>query len=305
MRVHHLIFAFAAALALAPSAAFAQWGMRTADGGGISTHASSMGIIEYESRDWAQCVGAEQIAPSRAIAACGRIIAERYSREITVAGLYYRALLYKQQGDAEHARADLTRARDTLAGMIRSEPRGLANYERHAEISLLLDDMPAAFEDYVRIAEINGDSAQADYLRGASAFRQHDYAEAIRFYDAAADAKPSSAAYHAGRCEARAAAAVDLEAARSACEEAVRISGGSAEALFSRGYLNFREGRIEDALADFRAALERDNTNAFAAYGYGVVGTRLGHEQEGQTMMEQASAAVPDVLIYQRAGLTP
>jgi tetratricopeptide (TPR) repeat protein len=298
MRSVFFVLAFSA-FAL-PAAAQSGWGTQ---GGGRS--AAAMGIIEYQSRDWAQCVGGEQVAPQRAIAACGRIIGERVSREVTADAHYYRSLLYRQAGDVERADRDVARALELLEQLVQAEPANTRHIDNLAYLRQETGDFVGAARDFARLAAGRPNDAaprlrQAEYL-----FRAGDYMAAATVFDTAATLAPDSAQAQAGRCEARAAAISALDVANAACDEAVRLSNSSSQALFSRGFLNFKRGDIEQAGRDFRAALEADNTNAFAGYGYGVVGVRTGREEQGRQLMAQTVEAVPDVEVYARAGLQP
>jgi tetratricopeptide (TPR) repeat protein len=282
------------------SAAHAQWALQSGAQG-----RAGLGIVEYQTRDWAQCGGEEQVPPARAIAACGRIVGERFSREATAEAYYRRARLYQGQGDAEHAQQDFRHCLETLSSLIASHPDDTRFLNNRAGLRMELGDTEGAIADYQRLAVLQPNDPNAQTAVAGMMFRRGDYPGAIRAFDAVAQANPGLAAAHAGRCEARAAARTDLDVAQQACEEALRLSDDSSASLFSRGFLRFVQGDMRAAAADFRAAGEKDNTNPYAAYGYGVVGVRLGHEQEGRELIAQVSAAVPDVETYAAAGMRP
>jgi tetratricopeptide (TPR) repeat protein len=297
------VFALAAAAALlsaTPAHAQSGWGMS-----GAARHPQAMGIIEYQSRDWAQCAGEEVIAPQRAISACGRIIGERVSRDITATAYFYRSELYRQIGDAQRADADVGRSVSLLTELTQVEPDNPDYASNLAYLRGQMHDYAGGAADFTRLVALRPQAIehrirQADFL-----FRAQDFISAASAFDAAAELDPTNAAVQAGRCEARAAANREIEMAAAACAEALRLTNDSSLALFSRGYFNFMQGRIEDALADFRAAGEKDNTNPYAAYGYGVSSVRLGREERGRALIAQVTEAVPDVEAYANAGLRP
>lgn len=286
----------------ATPAAHAQfsWGLQQP-----GSHLSDMGLVTYQSRDWAQCNGSEQIAPQRAIAACGRVISERVSREVTAEAYYRRSVLYRQSGDARRADADVARSIDLLVQLVQAEPDDANVANNLAHLRSETRDYVNGAADFGRLAAIRPQAVEPRLRQGEFFFRAQDYGSAISAFDAAAQIDPSNAQAHSGRCEARAAANREIEIARNACAEALRLSDESAAALFSRGYLNFMQGRIDEAFADFGAAGQKDNTNPYAALGYGAAGVRLGHEERGRALIAQVTAAVPDVEAYANAGLRP
>lgn len=272
---------------------------------GAGRYPQQMGIIEYQSRDWAQCVGDEEVAPQRAIGACGRIIGERFSRDLTAAAYHYRSLLYRDAGDTARADADAARATALLVELIQVEPDNPDHASNLTYLRMEAKDYVGGAADFGRLAVLRPEAIEHRLRQGDFFFRARDFLSAATAFDAAAQIDPLNASAQAGRCEARAAANREIETAAQACGEALRLTNSSSSALFSRGYLHFTQGRIEAAFADFRAAGDKDNTNPYAAYGYGVAGIRLGHEEQGRALVAQVTEAVPDVEAYANAGLRP
>jgi tetratricopeptide (TPR) repeat protein len=265
-----------------------------------------MGVVEYQSRDWAQCTGGEPAPPQRAISACGRIIGERDSRDSTANALYYRSVLYRAQGDITRADADVDRALELLQALVIAEPDDPDYLNNLLFLRTSRNDFIGAARDLERIAGRRPQDVDVRLSVGTYYFRARDYQNAAIAFDNAAQLDPSNAQAQAGRCEARAAANYQIETAEQACDEALRLSDQSASALFSRGFLYFRQGRVEDAIADFNAAGEKDNTHPFAAYGYAVSCIRLGRrEEQARALLENVSAAVPEVDMYAQAGMAP
>ncbi len=296
-----LLVALGVALCAAPPAHAQYWGTQ-----GPGRALSGMGVFVYQSRDWAQCVGAEEgTPPQRAISACGRIIGERASRDFTASALYYRSVLYRQAGDATRADADVERAISLLTQLVQSEPDNADALNNLVFLRSERGDYVGAASDYGRVAARRPQAAEPRLHQGEFFFRAGDYNSAMSSFDMAAQLDPSNALAQSGRCEARAAANRELELAQQACAEALRLSDQSAAALISRGFLNFKLGRFEEALADFTAAGQKDNTNPFGAYGYAVTNLRLGrHEAEATALISQVTTEVPDVEMYARAGMT-
>lgn len=288
--------------AVAAAPAHAQyWGLQ-APGRALS----GSGIVSYQSRDWVQCTGAEQTPPQRAISACGRVIGERFSRDLTAAAYYYRSVLYRQAGDAPRADADVSRAIELLTALIDAEPDNADHLNNLIFLRIETRDFTGAADDYQRIADQQPQAIEPRLHQAGFFLRAGDYRSAARIYDGAAQLDPTNALAQGGRCEARAAGNMQLDVAQQACAEALRLSGQSAPALFSRGFLHFQQGRLEDALADFAAAGEKDNTYPFAAYGYAVTNLRLGrHEARARELLTNITSAVPEVEMYANAGMRP
>lgn len=264
------------------------------------------GLVRYQSRDWVLCAGEEQAQPQRAISACGRIIGERFSRAATASAHYYRSVLYREEGDLERANADVARAIQLLSELVQSEPDNPILMSNLILLRTETRDFAGAAEDYGRLAIRRPQAAEPRVRQGEFLFRSGDYAGAISALDAAAQLEPGNSQAHAGRCEARAAANLELDVAEQACAEAIRLAGESSSTLFSRGFLRFKQGRVEEALSDFEGAGRLDNTNAFAAYGFAVANLRLGrYEEPARALLADVSSAVPDVEAYAQAGLRP
>jgi tetratricopeptide (TPR) repeat protein len=287
------------AAATAPAHAQA-WGLQ-APGRGLS----NMGIVEYQSRDWMQCAGQEdQTPPQRAISACGRIIGERISRETTASALYYRSVLYRQAGETQRADADVNRAIELLAALIQAEPGNDDALNNLVFLRSEKRDFVGAAMDYSRIAALRPQAVEPRLHQGEFLFRGGDYISAASAFDMVAQIDPTNAPAQSGRCEARVAANRELDLAQQACADALRLSNYSAAALFSQGFMHFKQGDFEAALNDFQAAGRQDNTNPFAAYGYAVASLRLGRNEAPATeLLASVTGAVPEVEMYARAGM--
>ena len=122
-----------------------------------------------------------------------------------------------------------------------------------------------------------------------------DYDRAIQDYDQAVRLKPDDAAALNNRCWARAVANKALEAALSDCNESLRLRPDDAGTMHSRGFVHFRMGRYDEAIADFDNSLSRDPKSADMLYMRGLAkGVR--HDTAGSDAdIAEAKAIDPKV----------
>lgn len=266
-----------------------------------------------------RCATADRHNPEPALSSCGRVIGERYSSETMATAYFFRGRLYLTQGDELRANADFLEAYrfySLALGSQRNNPRAYGNraavlywLHRYGEA---LADYATALSAYQRpdsaagtrvrsgVADLRaGELAHLHYSRGAVFFRIRDWANSSDEFDLAASMMPNEARYQSARCEVRAARRTESEVAHTACEDALRLSGGGSYALFSTGFLNFTEGHYDAAFSDFSAAIEKDPTDYLALFGRGIAALRLGHEQESQTDIARARGELDaDTLSY-------
>lgn len=299
----HLFAVTLAALAITPPAALAQWGTNTPSGQAITRRTIAMRMAQFQTRDWAQCVGAEETPTPRAIGACGRIIAERVSRSHTAAAYFHRGRLRQQLGDAVRAQSDFEQAILIFGGVIRTAPSA-SNYFNRASVLYYIGDYGAALADYTEAVRLDADLALGHARRADILFRQHDYAGSAAAFDQAARIEPEAAEHQIGRCMARAAWNAETDVAASACENALHLSNNSSEALAARGFLRFQLGHYEEAMTDFTAANAPGTPNPLAAYGQAVVGARLNREGD-RARADEALIAERWLTVFAEAGLRP
>ena len=283
------------------------------------------GISNLRSDDLSRCAAGDRHNPGPALRSCERVIAERYSSEKIAVAYFFRGKLYLTQGDEPHANADFLEAYRFLSLTLWSQRNNSRAYGNRAAVLYWLHRYDEALADYATALSAYqrpdsaagtrvrsgvpdlpaGELAHLHYSRGAVFFRMKDWANSSDEFDLAASMMPHEARYQSARCVVRAARRIEPEVARTACEEALRMSDGSSYALFSRGFLNFTEGRYDTAFSDFSAAIEKDPTDYLALFGRGVAALRLGHDQEGQADMTRARAELDadEISNYAEAGL--
>ena len=112
------------------------------------------------------------------------------------------------------------------------------------------------------------------------------------------------------RCWARAAVGRELDLALADCNAALNIaSQHGVEApnwLESRGFVYLRQGRYDEAIRDFDAALARPRKQPAAVYLRGLARIRKGESAAGRADIAAAQAMYPEIAaFFTRAGVNP
>lgn len=214
----------------------------------------------------AQCVNENnEFTPEVSIRGCTYIIRMQGSPDTR------RAQAFNYRGQRYLAQGDQERALQDFSRAIRTSPTFVAAFMNRGELYL----------------------SRREYARAVV-----DYSDVIRF-------TPESSTGYNARCWARAMWNASLEIARADCDRALELSPGDARALDSRGMVNLRQERWQDAWNDYDAAVRAENHPHYL-YGRGIAALRLGRTQEGQA--DLAAAAALDAMIaqtYAGYGVTP
>jgi tetratricopeptide (TPR) repeat protein len=131
-----------------------------------------------------------------------------------------------------------------------------------------------------------------------------EYAGAVHQYDLWIEFHPDDVnlAYAlASRCGSEAAANIDLDRALDDCNAALRLTRKSgmdqesAITISNRGMVYLRQGRLDDAMADFQSALKLRSQFPLARYALGLVELRKGLTVQGQADLTAAQTQFPGV----------
>ncbi len=107
------------------------------------------------------------------------------------------------------------------------------------------------------------------------------------------------------RCYARAAWGKELDLALADCDAALRKDRNSVF-MQTRGLVLLRMGRLDEAIAQYAAAVKLQPRDAVALYGRGVAELKKGAKTEGETDIAAARAITPTVAEqFKRLGVTP
>ena len=128
--------------------------------------------------------------------------------------------------------------------------------------------------------------------------------QAASHSDRAVALSPNDATMLNNACWTRALANRDLAAALDLCGKSLQLQPKSAPTLDSRAFVQFRLGRLTDALSDYDAALAITPRQSSSLYMRGVVKDRLG--QDGSGDIAAALAISPGVAeLFHSYGVTP
>lgn len=171
---------------------------------------------------------------------------------------------------------------------------------------LSADDSDKALADFTQAVRSAPQYVEAYMNRGALYVARHQYARAVVDYSDVIDLMPNDARGYNARCWARVLWNAALDLARIDCDAAVRLAPADGNVLDSRGLLNLRDGRFQEAFDDYDAALRINSESAHYLYGRGLASLRLGHAEQGQA--DFAAAARLDARtaeMYASYGVTP
>ena len=147
-----------------------------------------------------------------------------------------------------------------------------------------------------------------DVLEARSGMRDRASLTALSIsdLDEALRLSPASLQLLNARCWRKVTRNVDLPGAEQDCEHALRINPRDAPTLDSRAMVNLRQGRLNEALADYNSALQIDPRQAASLYGRGITRIRQGAVAAGREDLAAALAIDPELTAtFAGYGLTP
>jgi tetratricopeptide (TPR) repeat protein len=220
---------------------------------------------------------------------------------------YQRGLAYWRSSQPQPALADFTAA-------IQRQPADFDAYLARAQLEIVKqpDAAESDLDAVDRIAPQQADlRLQLARVYGVAG----EYAGAVHQYDLWIEFHPDDVNLSyalANRCGSEAAANVDLDRALDDCNAALRLTRRSgmdqesAITMSNRGLVYLREGRLDDALADFQSALKLRNQFPLARYALGLVELKKGLTAQGQADLAAAQAHRPALAKhFASMGLTP
>jgi len=187
-----------------------------------------------------------------------------------VATLLARAELLETMGEKEKAAADYQTALEIDPSSMRVLTRlGLLQIDAGQKEAAL-----APIEEHLATA----DDDKPDWLavKAQLMARIGDAQGAVAAMDEAITVKPTNATFLNDRCWIKATLNVQLESAIQDCTRANELSEDNAASLDSRALVYFRLNRLDEALADIDAALDRRPETAGSLYLRAAIERRMG-----------------------------
>lgn len=176
------------------------------------------------------------------------------------------------------------------------------------ELYLSSHDLPRAKVDFEAAMKLAPDRGDLSAQIGNSYARAGEYELAIQQLDLWVAAHPKNenlALVLGSRCYARAAWGRELDKALADCDEAVRKDRVS-EIMQVRGLVLLRLGKLDEAIAQYTAAIKAQPRAAQALYGRGLTELKKGQKAEGDADIAAASALAPAIAAqFKRIGLGP
>ncbi len=206
-----------------------------------------------------------------------------------VATLLDRAALLERIGEKQKAAADY---RAALGIDPASRPAltllGLLEVDAGRKAEAL-----APIEEHVA----NADDDKPDWLMAKALLmaRSGDADGALAAMDEAIAVKPTNAGFLNERCWIRATLALQLEGALQDCTRANELSENNASSLDSRALVYFRLNRLDEALVDIDAALDRRPESAASLYLRAAIERRLGKGRDADADAADARLISPHI----------
>lgn len=150
------------------------------------------------------------------------------------------------------------------------------------------------------------DFARVQALRARAYVRLRDYRHAAPDYRAAFQAGITEPAVANGLCWSLTVLGEAPDEARAACDARLRVAPDDAEALDSRGLLNLKQGRFQEAWNDYDRAVGINPQGVSWHYGRGIAAIRLGRIEEGRREIELSEIAYPGIgAMFESYGIRP
>jgi tetratricopeptide (TPR) repeat protein len=246
-----------------------------------------------------------------------RASAEAARREFQLAIADYSRAIELEPDDARHYRARAMArlaARQPVLAMadldesLKRQPDDPEALMRRAELYLSSRDAVRAKADFEAAFKLAPADSGLVSQAGTAYARAGQYEDAIHALDTWIAAHPRDEdlprALNA-RCFSRAAWGKELETALADCDGAMRRDRTS-EVMTNRGLVLLRLGRLDDAIAQYAAAIKAQPRAAAALYGRGLAELKKGQKTEGDADLAAALAIAPGLTAeYRRFGLAP
>ncbi|HEX2818460.1 MAG TPA: aspartyl protease family protein [Phenylobacterium sp.] len=195
-----------------------------------------------------------------------------------------------------------------LDAALKREPNDVETLMRRGELFLATRAPEKAREDFEAATRLAPDNSELPERIGTAFGRAGQFEPAIQQLNLWITAHPKSEDLPrvlSSRCFARAAWGKELDAALADCDAALRKNKVS-EVMGNRGLVLLRMGKLDEAIAQYNAAVGLQPRYAPALYGRGLAELKKGDKAKGEADIAAAKAIAPGLAQqYQRYGLAP
>lgn len=166
----------------------------------------------------------------------------------------------------------------------------VAGFVQRAFAYRVLEEFEASLSDYNAALALDPQRIGAMVGRASARTQMEAFPEAMAEIDRTLRLFPGNASALAQRCRILALTGDDLARAEADCTAAVAADAGGWYPLLTRAMVRLRQGRLDGAEADFRAAetANADEMETLALYGRGVIKLRRGQTAAGEADMAAA-----------------
>ena len=249
----------------------------------LSACKAAPGISSVDSttcRDESAAIDTRGAACERALAASPPGSAARAQ------ALYDRSFVHYARGNKPSALADL----DASLAIHQAKEPLLNRGVLHGE----LGDADAALQDFDAYIRIDPQAAIGYTNRGIVEERQHRYATALKDYTRAIEVEPGDYHAYGARCWLVGALMQDPKSALADCDKVVQLEPKDWNSHNSRGFVLYRLGRFEEAVAAYDSAIGVNPSVPSSWLMRGMARKALG-DPEGEADIAKGKAMDPNV----------
>jgi tetratricopeptide (TPR) repeat protein len=199
-----------------------------------------------------------------------------------------RGMAYLRKGCVDQGAADFEKA-------LQIEPNQITAQTGQAYIAQRNGDSAKAIALFGHILELKPDEAEARVGRAELLASLHQYDDALKDLTTVLDKTPDNPVWLNNRCWYRAISGKELDEALIDCDTSLKIKEmpGTRD---SRGLVNLRLGKFDDAVADYNRALSQRPNLPSSLFGRGIAKIRKGAASDGQADISAALVADPKVV---------
>lgn len=298
-------------------------------------HAALWGNFYLGNDQFGRCADG-RLSPDIRIEECMKAVRSKLARHsVQLVMLDLLAAAFRAKNEFHSATVALTKAIQF------AQPQEVSYYRfRRGEVYLDAGDTGMALADFKILLMANEEDGYGYLGLGKIAAHEGRYADAIVQFNKAAALRPNDSMILAARADAyalsgdyqkamaddatmaglygwygspynsrcwdRAVANRDLDLALADCNHALGQQADDPFTLDSRGMVEFRQGRWDDAIADYNAALKHDPYLAPSLFMRGMTELRKGDAAAGHADIAKAEAMSPGTTKdYARYGISP